>query len=123
MGVNGISFDTAYEAGTGFNRIAINVVTTSFARNVRITVHFVCPLTARACYGQRYVITLHQGSAMTKPQIAEDSDPPVNRETIVRKASGLIVFGTDFRSKRRERVYDADKVWSGEHTIRDYTEI
>jgi hypothetical protein len=60
---------------------------------------------------------------MTKPQIAEDSDPPVNRETIVRKASGLIVFGTDFRSKRRERVYDADKVWSGEHTIRDYTEI
>jgi hypothetical protein len=60
---------------------------------------------------------------MTKPQIAEDPDPPVNRETIVRKASGLIILGTDFRSKRRERVYDADKVWSGEHTIRDYAEI
>jgi hypothetical protein len=60
---------------------------------------------------------------MTKPQIAEDPDPPVNRGTIVRKASGLIVLGTNFRSKSRERVYDADKVWSGEHTIRDYTEI
>jgi hypothetical protein len=60
---------------------------------------------------------------MTKPQIAEDLDPPINGETIVCKASGLIVLGTDFRSRRRERVYDADKVWSGEHTIRDYTEI
>jgi len=60
---------------------------------------------------------------MIKPQIAEDPDPPVNRETIVRKALGRIILGTDFRSKRRERVYDADKVWSGEHTIRDYTEF
>lgn len=60
---------------------------------------------------------------MTKPQIAKGPDSPVNRETKVREALGLIVLGTTFRSKRRERVYDADKVWSGEHTIRDYTEI
>jgi hypothetical protein len=60
---------------------------------------------------------------MTKPQIAEDPDPPINRETIIPRALGRIVLRTDFRSKRRERVYDADKVWSGEHTIRDYTEI
>ena len=36
---------------------------------------------------------------------------------------GVVVLGTDFRSKRRERVYDADTVWSGEHTFMDYTEI
>jgi hypothetical protein len=62
---------------------------------------------------------------MTKPQIAEDPDPAVNRETIACEAltMGVVVLGIDFRSKRRERVYDADKVWSGEHSTRDYTEI
>lgn len=47
------------------------------------------------------------------------------REKTVREASvpGEIVLGINFKSKRRERVYDADKVWSGEHTILDYTEI
>jgi hypothetical protein len=62
---------------------------------------------------------------MTKPQIAEDPDPAINRETIACEAMTVrvVVLGIDFRSKRRERVYDAEKVWSGEHTIRDYTEI
>ena len=60
---------------------------------------------------------------MTKLQIAEDPDPAVDRKTTGCEYSGVIVLGTDFRSKRRERVYDADKIWSGEHTIRDYTEI
>lgn len=44
---------------------------------------------------------------MTKPQIAEDPDPVVNRETIVCEAltMGVVVLGIDFkRSKRRERV-------------------
>jgi len=36
---------------------------------------------------------------------------------------GEVVLGTDFKSKRRERIYNADKVWSGEHTKLDYTEI
>jgi hypothetical protein len=36
---------------------------------------------------------------------------------------GVVALGIDFRAKRRERVYDADKVWSGEHSILDYTEI
>jgi hypothetical protein len=47
------------------------------------------------------------------------------REKTIREASapGEIVLGINFQSKRRERVYDADKVWSGEHTILDYTEI
>ncbi|WP_024508124.1 hypothetical protein [Bradyrhizobium sp. ARR65] len=69
---------------------------------------------------------------MTKLQIGRDSDLPVStpsgylyggktvRDT---SATGEIVLGINFRSKRRERVYDADKVWSGEHTILDYTEI
>jgi hypothetical protein len=62
---------------------------------------------------------------LTKPQIAEDPDLAVNPETMACEAMnmGVVVLGIDFRSKRRERVYDADKVWSGEHTIRDYTEI
>jgi hypothetical protein len=63
---------------------------------------------------------------MTKPQIAEDRNPGVNPTTPVCEAltMGVVVLGIDFRrSKRRERVYDAEKVWSGEHTIRDYTEI
>ena len=62
---------------------------------------------------------------MTKPQIEEDPSLPVNPETIACEAltMGVVVLGIDFRSKRPERVYDADKVWSGEHTIRNYTEI
>jgi hypothetical protein len=62
---------------------------------------------------------------MTKPQIAEDPGLPVNRETTACEALtlGVVVRGIDFRFRRRERVYDADSVWSGEHTIRDYTEI
>lgn len=59
---------------------------------------------------------------MTKPKIAEDSSVPDIR---VCEAStpGVVVLRVDFRSRRRERVYDADKIWSGEHTILDYTEI
>jgi hypothetical protein len=62
---------------------------------------------------------------MAKPQIAADPGLPVNRETTACEAltMGTVVVGINFRSRRRERVYDADKVWSGEHTIRDYTEI
>jgi hypothetical protein len=62
---------------------------------------------------------------MTKPQIAEDPGVPGNCETMACSAltMGVVVLGINFRSKRREQVYDADKVWSGEHTIRDYTEI
>lgn len=58
---------------------------------------------------------------MTKPEVAEI----LNREPIAREAlpMGVVVLGIDFRSKRRERVYDADKIWSGDHTILDYTEI
>ncbi|KRR21049.1 hypothetical protein CQ13_31305 [Bradyrhizobium retamae] len=40
-----------------------------------------------------------------------------------KRVMGEVIFGIDLRSKRRERIYDADKVWSGEHTILDYTEI
>lgn len=62
---------------------------------------------------------------MTKPQTAEASGLPVNRETVVCEAltMGVVVLGINFKSGRRERAYDADKVWSGEHTIRDYTEV
>ncbi|UWU75693.1 hypothetical protein N2603_37795 [Bradyrhizobium huanghuaihaiense] len=62
---------------------------------------------------------------MTKPQVAENPSFPVNRARVVGEAStaGVVVLGIDFRSRRRERVYDADKIWSGEHSILDYTEI
>jgi hypothetical protein len=62
---------------------------------------------------------------MTKPQIARDPAFGDNSELTACEAltRGVVILGTDFRSKRRERVYDADKVWSGDHTIRDYTEI
>ena len=40
-----------------------------------------------------------------------------------RTATGVVVLNIDFKPKRLERIYDADKVWSGEHTILDYTEI
>lgn len=62
---------------------------------------------------------------MTGPKIAEDPSLLVNRKTTARQAStgGVVVVGTNFRANRRERIYDADRVWSGEHTIRDYTEV
>lgn len=69
---------------------------------------------------------------MAKLQIGRDSHLPVSvpsgylgDEKTVREtsATGEIVLGINFKSKRRERVYDADKVWSGEQTILDYTEI
>jgi len=69
---------------------------------------------------------------MTKLQIARDAHLPVpvpsellnGEETVLKpSATGEIVFGVNFNTKRRERIYDADKVWSGEHTILDYTEI
>ena len=69
---------------------------------------------------------------MTKLQIGRDSHLFVSvlsgfryRERTVPEASaaGEVVHGITFKSMRRERVYDADKVWSGEHTILDYTEI
>lgn len=59
---------------------------------------------------------------MTKPQIAEVPGAPDNRGCEA-PTRGVVVVGIDFRSRRRERVYDADKIWSGEHTILDYTEI
>jgi hypothetical protein len=64
---------------------------------------------------------------MTKSQTGEDALLPVSIPSRFfsggKKATGQIILGIDFRSKRRERIYDADKVWSGEHTILDYTEI
>ncbi|MBH5384755.1 hypothetical protein [Bradyrhizobium diversitatis] len=59
---------------------------------------------------------------MTKPQIAEDRSGPDKRVCEAVNA-GVVVLGVNFRSRRRERVYDADKIWSGEHTNLDYTEI
>jgi hypothetical protein len=63
--------------------------------------------------------------SMTKPQLVEGPGLLADRELAVRQASptGVIVLGTNFKSKRRERTYDADKIWSGEHTILDYSEI
>lgn len=62
---------------------------------------------------------------MSKPRIAEDLILPDGRETTIGEASttSVVVLGIDFRSKRRERIYDADKIWSGQHTVMDYTEI
>lgn len=62
---------------------------------------------------------------MSKPLIAEILSLPVSRETTVCEAltTDAVIRGVDFRSRRRERVYDADKIWSGEHTMLDYTEI
>jgi hypothetical protein len=64
---------------------------------------------------------------MTKSQTGEDALLPVSAPSGFfgggKRAMGQIILGIDFRSKRRERVYDAEKVWSGEHTILDYTEI
>jgi hypothetical protein len=64
---------------------------------------------------------------MTKSQMGEDAVLPVSVPSRFlgggKRVMGEIILGTNFRSKRRERIYDADKVWSGEHTILDYTEI
>ncbi|UPJ46784.1 hypothetical protein IVB30_26135 [Bradyrhizobium sp. 200] len=64
---------------------------------------------------------------MTKSQTGEDALLPVSIPSRCfgggKRAMGQIILGIDFKSKRRERIYDADKVWSGEHTILDYTEI
>ncbi len=69
---------------------------------------------------------------MTKLRIGGDVHLPgsvpselPNRKETVREfsATGKIVFGVNFNTKRHERIYDADKIWSGEHTILDYAEI
>jgi hypothetical protein len=62
---------------------------------------------------------------MTKLQLAEGPGLLADREPTVCQASmtRVIVRGTNFKSKRRERTYDADKIWSGEHTIADYSEL
>lgn len=61
---------------------------------------------------------------MTGPRIAKDPSLLASREAIVSQAStvGVVVLGIDFKSNRRERIYDADKIWSGEHTMLDYLE-
>ncbi|MCA6119323.1 hypothetical protein J6524_31290 [Bradyrhizobium sp. WSM 1738] len=64
---------------------------------------------------------------MTKSQTGEDALLPISVPSGFlgsgKTAMGEVIFGIDFTSKRRERIYDADKVWSGEHTILDFTEI
>lgn len=64
---------------------------------------------------------------MTKSQMGEDAAFPgsvLSRFLGTGKtAVGEVIVGVDFKSKRRGRIYDADKIWSGEHTILDYTEI
>lgn len=62
---------------------------------------------------------------MSKPLIAEILSLPVRRETTVCKAltADVVIRGVNFGSRRRERVYDADKIWSGEHSMLDYSEI
>lgn len=62
---------------------------------------------------------------MSKPLIAKVPSLPVSRETTLCEAltADVVILGVDFRSRRQERIYDADKIWSGEHTVLDYTEI
>jgi hypothetical protein len=64
---------------------------------------------------------------MTKSQTGEDALLPVSIPSGFpgggKRVVGEIILGINFRSKRRERIYDAEKVWSGEHTILDYSEI
>lgn len=62
---------------------------------------------------------------MSKPLIAEILSLPASRETTVCEAltADVVIRGVNFGSGRRERVYDADKIWSGEHTMLDYSEI
>ncbi|WP_426423943.1 hypothetical protein [Bradyrhizobium genosp. A] len=62
---------------------------------------------------------------ISKPLIGEILSLPVGPETTVCKAltADVVIRGVDFRPRRRERIYDADKIWSGDHTMLDYTEI
>lgn len=64
---------------------------------------------------------------MTKSQTEEEAILPGSIPPRVfngeKRVTGQIILGINFRSKRRERIYDADMVWSGEHTVLDYTEI
>lgn len=62
---------------------------------------------------------------MSKPLIAKVLSLPVSREPTLCKVltADVVILGVDFRSRRQERIYDADKIWSGEHTVLDYTEI
>lgn len=62
---------------------------------------------------------------MSKPLTAEILSLPVSRKTTVCEAltTDAVIRGVDFRPRRRERIYDADKIWSGDHTMLDYTEI
>lgn len=61
---------------------------------------------------------------MSKLRTAKKSGLPFSCENTPEAVSaGMVILGTDFRPKRRERIYDADKVWSGEHAIHDYAEI
>ncbi|WP_035646716.1 hypothetical protein [Bradyrhizobium sp. ORS 285] len=63
---------------------------------------------------------------MSKPEIIRSqrvwhSDASSDVEAAVR-ARGEVVRLSDFKPRRRERIYDPDKIWSGEHTAWDYTE-
>lgn len=60
---------------------------------------------------------------MTNPQVAQTPSVPRDREPLIGERLGAVVLEIDFRSRWRERVYDSDKIWSGEHTILDYTEM
>lgn len=67
---------------------------------------------------------------MSKPRIAKVLSLPVSREPTLCEptlckalTADVVILGVDFRSRRQERIYDADKIWSGEHTVLDYTEI
>ena len=48
--------------------------------------------------------------------VASDGQRPL-------RGTGEVVRGIHFRSKRRERIYDPDKIWSGEHTTQDFIEV
>ena len=62
---------------------------------------------------------------MTGAPDRERLQPPgqSQRNCLPSCSPGVVVLGIDFKSKRRERIYDADKIWSGEHTMLDYTEV
>lgn len=61
---------------------------------------------------------------MTGSRIRENPSLPARKTTICRAStSDVVVVEVDFRSNRRERIYDADKVWSGEQSILDFTEV
>lgn len=67
---------------------------------------------------------------MSKPLVAKVLSLPVSREPTLCEptlckalTADVVILGVDFRSRSQERIYDADKIWSGEHTVLDYTEI